>query len=82
MAQVFIIRACAMAGAGTVAPFGYLDMVFATVLSIAAFGEYPDRFTLLGALVIAAAGLYVWRQDSRHTRHRQTDPPDQPPAPT
>ena len=46
VAPVFIIRAYAMAGAGAMAPFGYLDMVFATVWSIAAFGEYPDRFSL------------------------------------
>ena len=65
LAQLFIIRAYSMAEAGAMAPFGYLDMVFALVWSIAVFGDYPDRFTVLGALVIAAAGLYVWRQETR-----------------
>ena len=65
LAQLFVIRAYSIAEAGAMAPFGYLDMVFALVWSIAAFGDYPDRFTLLGALVIAAAGLYVWRQETR-----------------
>ena len=64
-AQLFIIRAYSMAEAGAMAPFGYLDMVFATLWSIAVFADYPDRFTLLGALVIAAAGLYVWRLETR-----------------
>ncbi len=63
-AQLFIIRAYSVAEAGAMAPFGYLDIVFATAWGIAVFGEFPDRFTLIGALVIVAAGLYVWRQES------------------
>ena len=62
VAQLFMIRAYSMAGA--MAPFGYLDIVFATIWSIAAFGQYPDRFTMIGALVIASAGLYVWLQEA------------------
>lgn len=65
LAQLFIIRAFSMAEAGALAPFGYLDMVFATIWSIAVFASWPDLFTLLGALVIAAAGLYVWWQETR-----------------
>ena len=64
VAQLFIIRAYSVAEAGAMAPFGYLDIVFATAWGIAAFGEYPDLYTLLGALVIVLAGLYVWRQES------------------
>ena len=67
LAQLFMIRAYSIAEAGAMAPFGYLDMVFALVWSIAAFGQYPDAFTLLGALVIAVAGLYVWFQESRQS---------------
>jgi drug/metabolite transporter (DMT)-like permease len=67
IAQLFIIRAYSLAEAGAMAPFGYLDMVFALIWSITVFGAYPDGFTLLGALVIAAAGLYVWRQEARQT---------------
>ena len=63
IAQLFTIRAYSMAEAAALAPFGYLDMVFAIFWSIAAFGAWPDHFTLLGALVIAVAGLYVWRQE-------------------
>ena len=63
VAQLLIIRAFSLAQASAVAPFGYLDIVFATFWSITAFQEYPDRFTLIGALVIALAGLYVWRQE-------------------
>lgn len=63
IAQLFTIRAYSMTEASSLAPFGYLDMVFAVFWSVLAFGAWPDRHTLLGALVIAAAGLYVWRQE-------------------
>ncbi|MEI6098992.1 MAG: DMT family transporter [Alphaproteobacteria bacterium] len=63
-AQLLIIKAYSSAEAGALAPFGYLDIVFATVWSVAAFGVFPDAFTLIGALVIAASGLYVWRQEA------------------
>ncbi len=62
-AQLLTIRAYSMTEAAVLAPFGYLDMVFAIFWSIAAYSVWPDRFTLLGALVIALAGLYVWRQE-------------------
>ena len=67
-AQLLMIRAYSIAEAGAMAPFGYLDIVFATGWSIAAFGEYPDSFTLIGALVIASAGLYVWRHEAAQTK--------------
>jgi drug/metabolite transporter (DMT)-like permease len=63
IAQFFTIRAYSLAEAAVLAPFGYLDMVFAVIWSIAAYSVWPDRFTLIGALVIASAGLYVWRQE-------------------
>ena len=63
-AQLLIIKAFSIAEAGAIAPFGYLDIVYATIWSVAAFGVFPDAFTLIGALVIAASGLYVWRQEA------------------
>ena len=63
VAQLFTIRAYSRAEAAALAPFGYLDMVFAILWSGLAFHAWPDQFTLLGALVIAGAGLYVWRKE-------------------
>ena len=63
IAQFFTIRAYSMAEAAVLAPFGYLDMVFAVIWAVVIFKAWPDAFTLIGALVIAMAGLYVWRQE-------------------
>ena len=65
IAQLSTIRAYSLTEAAALAPFGYLDMVFATLWSITVFGAWPDSPTLIGALVIALAGLYVWRSETR-----------------
>ena len=65
VAQLLTIRAYSLTEAAALAPFGYLDMVFATLWSITAFNAWPDSPTLIGALVIALAGLYVWRSETR-----------------
>jgi drug/metabolite transporter (DMT)-like permease len=65
LAQLCIIRSFSIAEASVVAPFGYTGIVFAALWGIVFFGEYPDLPTVLGALVIVAAGLYVWRHETR-----------------
>jgi drug/metabolite transporter (DMT)-like permease len=65
VAQLLTIRAYSLTEAAALAPFGYLDMVFATIWSITVFSAWPDGPTLIGALVIALAGLYVWRSETR-----------------
>jgi drug/metabolite transporter (DMT)-like permease len=49
------------AGAATVAPMTYIQILVATVLGWAIFNDQPDAMTLLGASIIVGAGLYVWR---------------------
>ncbi|MEO1153371.1 MAG: DMT family transporter [Pseudomonadota bacterium] len=63
--QLLFIRALSVAEAGTVAPFSYCSVVFATILGFLIFAEVPDALTLMGALVIICAGLYVWRRETR-----------------
>jgi len=54
-----LIKAFQNAPAATVTPFGYSSLIWATLFGFAVFGELPDRWTLLGALIIAASGLYI-----------------------
>jgi len=65
LGQFMLIRALTLAEAGAVAPFGYVGVVFATLWGIVAFGELPDVWTVLGALVIIGAGVYVWHRETR-----------------
>ena len=63
--QFLLIRSLSIAEAGAVAPFGYAGVVFATLWGLFAFGEVPTPTTLLGALVIVGAGVYVWHRETR-----------------
>lgn len=49
------------AGAAQVAPAIYVQMLVAVTLGWAFFGDVPDAYTILGAGLIIAAGLYLWR---------------------
>ena len=67
-AQLCVIKSFSMAEASAVAPFAYIGIVFATVWGIVLYDEYPDKYTVLGALVIVAAGLYVWHRETNAKR--------------
>ena len=65
--QLMLVRALSMAEAGLLAPFNYSGLIFAVIIGLTLFGEVPDAMTLLGMLVIAAAGIYVWHRET-HAR--------------
>ena len=55
-----LIIALTLAPASLLAPFSYAGLIFASVFAFIVFGEVPDRYTILGAVIIVGAGLYVW----------------------
>jgi len=55
-----LILALQRTSASVLVPFTYVGLVFGTFWGFAAFGELPDRMTVLGAAVVVSAGLYVW----------------------
>jgi drug/metabolite transporter (DMT)-like permease len=64
-AQLCIIRSFSITEASIVAPFAYLGIVFAAGWGILLFDQWPDGWTVIGALVIVSAGLYVWHRENR-----------------
>jgi drug/metabolite transporter (DMT)-like permease len=67
-AQLCIIRSFSMTEAAVVAPFAYLGIVFATGWGIVLYDQWPDHWTVIGALVIVVAGLYVWHRETQASR--------------
>lgn len=61
MAHWLIFLGTTRAGAATVAPMTYVQLVVATLLGWLVFGENPDAVAMLGAAIIVGAGLYLWR---------------------
>lgn len=48
-----------------VTPFRYTRLIFALILGVLAFGEHPDSFTLAGAALIVASGVYTLLRGAR-----------------
>lgn len=70
--QLMMLKAYATAPASIVAPFTYAGLITATLWGILFFGQWPDVWTCVGALVIVVAGLYVWHRETRQARVTQT----------
>ncbi|MFK7880583.1 DMT family transporter [Roseobacter sp.] len=58
-----IVTAMRVGEVSFVTPFRYSRIIFALILGVFVFGERPDFWTLLGAFIIVASGLYtLWRE--------------------
>ena len=65
--HLFLIKALSLGEASLVAPFGYTSLLFATMWGIILFNNYPDFWTISGAIVIVGAGVYVWARERATT---------------
>ncbi len=66
--HLLMIRAFALAPASAVSPFVYTQIVWAVLFGFLVFGDLPDRWTILGAVVVVAAGLHLFRREARRSR--------------
>jgi len=65
-----VMRAMAHAPASVLQPFNYLSLPWAITLSFIMFGHLIDFISLVGALIIAGAGLMVWARERRNAPKR------------
>jgi drug/metabolite transporter (DMT)-like permease len=65
IAHYLLIRALDYAEASAVQPYSYTLLVWVAVLGAMVFGDVPDHWTLAGAAIIVASGLYAWLHDRR-----------------
>ncbi|WP_336980188.1 DMT family transporter [Altererythrobacter fulvus] len=70
-AQWFIYMGTVKAGAGTIAPMTYGQLLMAVGLGWIFYNDIPDPVALLGAAIIIGAGLFLW-WDSRRRALRAT----------
>ncbi len=61
----FMIKAFEIAPASLLAPFDYTTLIWATLLGFVIFGDLPDGWTVMGAIIIMSSGLYLIRRESR-----------------
>lgn len=69
VAHYALIKALDYAEAGAVQPYSYTLLVWAALLGAVVFGDVPDGWTILGAAIVVASGLYTWRHDRRVVQH-------------
>lgn len=51
--------------ANTLMPYTYSFMIYVGILGYVLFGDVPDRWTVIGALVIVGSGLIIWKREQR-----------------
>ena len=62
--QLMSIRALALGEASLLAPFAYVGLIYATLWGFLFFDEFPDQWSILGGIIIALSGFYVWYRDT------------------
>lgn len=62
-AQLLMTEGYRAAETTLVAPFEYGAIIYASVLGIAFWGEWPDIWSLVGIAVLIASGLYIWHRE-------------------
>jgi len=75
MGHYLFIHAYRLAPASSVAPFLYVQLLTMVAFGFAVFGDVPDVWTLIGAAVIIASGIYLLhRERSLREEVATTDP--------
>lgn len=57
--QWIVVLAFRYANASVLAPFSYTQLLWVSFLGVIVFGEVPDLWTVTGAAIIVASGLYT-----------------------
>ena len=79
--QLLLTEALRLAPVGVVAPFDYIQLIWATGIGFLVWGELPRPATIAGALVVAASGAYILHREMRRFRGPTGEsPPQHPPA--
>lgn len=80
LGQYAAVRAFAIGEASAIAPVDYLKLVFAIIGGALLFMEFPDVWTVVGALVIVAATGYATWREAQVKRARAQPVPQEPPT--
>lgn len=73
-AHLLVVRAFRMAPLSLLAPFQYFEIISATILGYALFGDFPNIWKWVGIAIIVGSGLFIiWRE--RVSAVRQAAPP-------
>lgn len=66
LGQITMTFALKLAPASVVSPFEYTQIAWALLFDLAIWGTSPATTTLIGAGIVTATGLYIFRREARH----------------
>ena len=58
-----LVKAYQLAPAAVLAPMSYSQLLWNTLFGFLIFGDFPDQWTLLGAGIVVASGLYIFHRE-------------------
>ena len=58
-----LIKALTLSPASVIAPYSYLNLIWAIIYGFVLFAELPDTWTIGGAAIITGSGLYVYHRE-------------------
>lgn len=61
--HLLLIKASKLTAASKLAPFQYTQLLWMVTLGYVVFGDVPDGWTIVGAAVIVASGLYLLHRE-------------------
>lgn len=64
-AHYALIKALDYAEASALQPYAYTLLVWASLLGLLVFGQMPDGWTITGAAIVVASGIYSWHHDRK-----------------
>jgi S-adenosylmethionine uptake transporter len=70
MAYVCSVATMRSGDVGFVAPFRYTGLIMALIIGLIAFGEWPDRLTLVGSAIVVGTGMFTLLREQAVTRKR------------
>ena len=63
LAHGLIIISYNFSDASKLAPLGYFEIIPNIIIGYICFSDFPDKYTILGLLVIILSGIYVFRRE-------------------
>ncbi len=66
--EILVIKALELAESVVVAPVQYSLLIWGTIYGFVVFGDFPDIWTWIGALIIVATGIYTLHRERLKAR--------------
>lgn len=72
MGYLFSVMVMRVGDIGFIAPFRYTGLIWALIIGLVIFGEWPDGVTLVGAGIVVATGLFTLFRERQVSRQART----------